>query len=294
MINTLVNYVKGINHTIKKIDVVNTLENTLGAINDDVLPTLDDMIKNSGLTIIQDSPILSAIKYSSGIKAKDNKELLVKIKSIVTNINKAGKNLEKVVNDNLSDVVTDKTISVKDGAILKIISDITSLAMYIMDFNYLILIEGKSDNTDFPKIKLQQIKDGVPAFANILKSYSKDFNKSVNELTKMPSNSLYIEDSKIAMLDKIVSKFSKNIPLPNTKGFINNPIYHIRMWLTDRDVDKYESLKEKRKLIELKLLELKTRQDGENNSKLSKQIEYYENKLSSLEYSIKEFEEESN
>ena len=292
MVQTLVNYVRGMNHTVKKEELVKNLENTLGALNDDVIPMLDNMVKNGDLDVIKNSPIMNSIKYSSGIKSKDNKELLSKIKGIVVNISKSGKNLEKVVSDHLSEVVTDKTATVKDGAILKMVSDITSLAMFLMDFGYLVLIEGKSENTDLPKIKLQQIKDGVPTFAAILKSYSKDFNKSVNELAKLPSNSLYIDDSKVSMLEKIVSKFSRSIPLPNTDGFVNNPIYHFRMWLADRDVAKYESLKEKKKLIELKVLELKTKQDGEDNPKLSKQIEYYENKLSSMEYEIKEFEEE--
>lgn len=292
MIQALVDYVRGINHTIKKIEVTKNLENTLGAINDDVIPMLDSLIKNGNISIIKDSLILKSIKYTSGIKSKDNKELLVKIKGIIVNISKAGKNLEKIVSDNLSDIVTDKTATVQDGAILKIVSDITSLCMYIMDFGYLVLIQGKSANTDLPKITLDQIKAGIPAFASILKSYGKDFNKSITELAKLPSNSLFIDDTKVSMLEKIVSKFSKTIPVPNTTGFINNPIYHFRMWLADNDVAKYESLKEKKKLIELKVLELKLEQDGDNNPKLLQQIEYYENKVATMDYDIRMFEKE--
>jgi len=293
MVTELLQYVNSMHHTIKKDDVVKNLENVLTIINDDVLPTLDGMIKNSKLEVIANSPILKNIAYGTGLKAKDNKDLLVKIKNVVSDVSKSGTKLQSVVNNELNQVVTNKTVTVKEATVLKVVSDISAMSMFIMDFNYLVLISGMNSETNYPKIKLHSIKEAVPTFSSIIKSYSKDFSKTVGNLDKLPSNSMVIDDSKVSMMDKIVSKFSKGISLPNTKGFTNNPIYHFRMWLTDRDVDKYESLKDKKKLIELKLLELKLLEEGENNPKLRKQIEYYEDKLSTMEYNMKQFEEDN-
>lgn len=292
MVRELLRYTKGMHHTVKKEDVINNLDNVLTGLNDDVIPMLDVMIKNSDLKVISESPILKSIIRGSGLNAKNNHDLLVKIKVVIANIVKSGKNLEKITSESLESVITDKTIGVKTAAILKVVSDLSTLASYIMDFNYLVLIEGKDSETDFPKIKVTQIKENVYAFSGILKAYSNNFNKIINDIDKLPSNNMYIDEGKVSMLEKIVAKFSKNIKLPNTQGFVNNPIYHFRLWLADRDVAKYEALKDKKKLIELKLLELKSRENGEENSKLRKQIEYYEGKLASTEYDIKQFDEE--
>jgi hypothetical protein len=62
------------------------------------------------------------------------------------------------------------------------------------------------------------------------------------------------------------------------------------MWLVDREMDKYESLKDTKKLIELRINELKLKERETRDPKLEKQIEYYEDKLASIEYEIKNIE----
>jgi len=75
-------------------------------------------------------------------------------------------------------------------------------------------------------------------------------------------------------------------------NFIGNPIYHLRLFLVDLSLMRLENLKEKKRLLELKLLELKSRQSGDiNNEKLRKQIEFYEEKLNKLDMKIKKYME---
>jgi len=293
MIDRLVNFVRGIHHTIKKEDVLKNLDTILTGITVDVIPALDNIIKNSDLKVIKDSVILKNISTVSGINAKDNKTLFVKIKNIVSNINKEGKDLENVINDCLNDVMTDKTISVREGAILKVVTDISSISLYILDLSYLVLLEGNSENTDLPKITLDKIKKGSVTFSNLLKNYGKNFGKTVDNLKTLPENSLYVSNDKITMLSKLVSKDTKTLNIPSTNGFIGNPIYSIKMWMVDREIAKYEALKEKRKLIELKLVELRLNEkDGESNPSLTKRIEYYEDKLAKIEYDIAQTEDD--
>jgi len=74
-------------------------------------------------------------------------------------------------------------------------------------------------------------------------------------------------------------------------NFIGNPIYHIRLFLVDLSLMRLENLKEKKRLLELKLLELKSRQAGHNDEKLKKQIEFYEEKLNKLDMKIRKYME---
>jgi len=82
---------------------------------------------------------------------------------------------------------------------------------------------------------------------------------------------------------KIVTD-SDNLP---TTNFVGNPIYHFRKFLVDLELKKLESLKDRKRLLELKLAELKQQQAGKpNDPKLQKQIEYYEKKLEQVEHKI--------
>ena len=67
-------------------------------------------------------------------------------------------------------------------------------------------------------------------------------------------------------------------------NFIGNPIYHLRLFLVDLEMLRLERLKNRRKLVELKLLELRSKDP--NDPKIKKQIEYYEKKLETLDRKI--------
>ena len=291
MINNLINYVKNTFHTIKKEDVVKNLDDIATAIKEEVLPTLDVVIKNSDLEVINKSKYAKSLMVTSGIKAKDGRELFVKIKGIITNINKSLNNLETLVLDELPDIVSDKTITVKDAAILKTISDIGNITLFTSDVAYLILIDGNVNDTEFPKKKINDIIDGIPTYGNMLKVYGSNFNNKLENIKKLPDTKLVLDNKKANMLEKIVSKNAKLIDVPNASSFNYNPIYHVRMWLVDVEMLKYERLKDKKKLIELKIMELKLKAKNESNDKLTKQIEYYEEKLAKIDYKISKIEE---
>jgi hypothetical protein len=291
MIAIIANYFDSMFHTVKKEDVLKNLENTLSILNDEVVPALDGVISNAGkYDLLLNNNILKSVANTSGIKVKDNRDLLVKIKGLLVNITKSGGDLTKIVEEDLSDIITDKTGTVKDIAIIKVVSDIGSLAMFTLDLVYFVLTNNGTSDSNYPKIKFNNIRNGVPAYSASLKSYLGNFAAIVKDLPKVASVPAKVETSKISMLERLAGKSGKLINLPNTQGFVGNPIYSIRMWLVDREISKYESLKDKRKLLDLKLMELKVQESGDENPKLRKQIEYYEDKISKVEYQIAQVE----
>lgn len=65
-----------------------------------------------------------------------------------------------------------------------------------------------------------------------------------------------------------------------------NPIYHFRMMLAEWDVAAINQSKEERKLVELRLRELKNRQHGVNDARIQHQIELTEDRLKKLDFAI--------
>jgi len=290
MLNTLVNFFHSMNHTTKKEDVITNVKRTFDNLNNEVLPTLSNIIDNVGTSdVIKKNNNIKLLAISAGIKSKDNKDTLVKLKGILTNIAKSDNSVEKLINDKLPDVVTDKTATVRDLAILKLASDLSNITLYTLDFLYFILTDVK--DSDYPKIKFQQIKDGMMDYGMLIKNYGDKFNKKIDEIGKIADIPLESDPSKSSFFEKLLSKQGKVTNMPSVNNFVGNPVYHIRLWLVDREVKKYENLKDKKKLLELKVLELKAKEANEGeNPKLKKQIEYYEDKISSVEYEISKIE----
>ncbi len=288
-LNGILTYIKNMFHTVNKEDVLKTAEFVFTNLNKDVIPAVNEMIANGDLPAIKNSNILNIIGNSSNIRYKDHKELFVKIRDILTKINANHKPFIALIQNELSDVVTDTAATPKDAAILKILNDIGAMNIFILDLSYYVIME--KDSGGISKKKIATIQDTAYDFAISLREYGKDFTKLIKDIPKVSDSIININDGKDSMLQSLIAHTGISLSLPFTKGFVNNPIYHIRMWLVDREVEKYESLKERRKLIELRLTELKLEEDGQADQGLRKQIEYYEDRLSKLDYEIDQLEQ---
>lgn len=73
-----------------------------------------------------------------------------------------------------------------------------------------------------------------------------------------------------------------------------NPIYHVRMAIAEWRADRYQATKEEKKLIELRILNLKRAQDGKPDAGIQKEIEYSERRLANINYRIEKQERMKN
>ena len=288
MISSLRDLVLRLNTTITRKDVMKNVELIFSSISEDVIPSLKELEDNIDKVSKEKLLKLKNVAAISGIKHKDHKDIITKILVTYTSIQKEYTTFLDLVNKELSEVITNKTITAKDAVILRIISDIASMNSYVLDFSYYLLINDKE--TILPKYKLKYVNDGSVLFSSLYKVYSNNIHKLLQDVYKTSDNKLDVEDES-GMNEVMLSKTGKLVVLPQASGFINNPIYHFRIWLTDREMNKYESLKDKKRLIELKVLELKLKQSNGNEPELSKQIEYYEEKLSKTEHAIERIEQ---
>ena len=288
MLKELFDFKSSIDKSIKKEDVLKNFRNTLITIEQEVIPSYDAMIKNEkSLSLLKSNGFINKLGILTGF----NKKALEGTRDFFNNILKNEQKIAKLIKKDLSDFVTPTMATARDVAILKMLSDISSATIFSLDYNYFILLNGGKNETNLPKIKLSMIEQNLKPFASIIKNYS-DLTKTINGLGKISKLSLHINDGKKSMLENLIMRDGSRVSLPDTNGFIGNPIYHIRIWFVDREMDKYESLKDKKRLIELKLMELRMEEEGENNPKLRKQIEYWEDELSKKEYAIKQIEED--
>lgn len=72
-----------------------------------------------------------------------------------------------------------------------------------------------------------------------------------------------------------------------------NPIYHLRMVYTEWQVKNYQSQVEEKRLLELRLLNLKEAYQGKRDARLGQLIEYSEGRVQNLQAKIRKMEEQA-
>lgn len=74
-------------------------------------------------------------------------------------------------------------------------------------------------------------------------------------------------------------------------GLILNPIYHVRIAITEWQVARYNAAKEERKMLEFQILDMKNALEGKNDPKLERALEYTQDRVSRLNFKIQKMEE---
>lgn len=286
MIQSLLKSFNLVSKPVKKEQLLKTFNTMSALIQENVLPSVVNVVKIEKSSKISKSDLYLTAKDICKIINYKPKAIFEELEKIFLSVEKLHPKIESLITKHTSTVLTDKVLSVKDAAIIKFVDDLSSLAMFTVDFALCVLTDPK--NTSFPKIKFKKLKEGLPAFIENMKYFSKDLEKSIEKISKLDDTAI-TKDANHGLLG--VKFKNDGIFGLLANGFINNPFYHIRMWLIDRDIAKLESLKDSKRLIELRIMELQVESKAGSDVDLTKQIEYYEDKLATLEYKIQKLEE---
>lgn len=289
MLENIIAYAKTI-QTVRKADILKSIELMESTVTNDILPTLKQVYDSSDIKSIKDNKVFKDLTTMSKLKVKDNADY---INSLIGFFNSMVDNKDLLINTvkgNLSDVLTDKSVTVKQAAILMLVSDLNSMYLFVLDLCYGAL--SNKNTTSMSKKKLEDINEGMKSFSSLFSYYNNDLTDKIKALSKLPDDLVVLLDGNDDpyVATKLATAM-KGFSLPGLSGFINNPIYHFRMWLVDRDMQKLANLKDEKALLENRLMELKLEAQGERSEQVMKQIAYYENKIETTEYKIKRLED---
>ena len=73
-----------------------------------------------------------------------------------------------------------------------------------------------------------------------------------------------------------------------------NPIYHVRMAVAEWRADRYRGQKEEKKVVELRILNLKRMQENKPDARVQKEIDYSQTRLSKINHSLEMMERRKN
>lgn len=106
---------------------------------------------------------------------------------------------------------------------------------------------------------------------------------SVPDAMVTPANSKQVE----AMFAKDADPFMK----AEVNGFIPHPVLVVREQWSNFQISRYEYNKTLKKSFELRVVSLRSQQNGEKNAGLEKQIQYFDNQIAKLQEKVSVFEQ---
>lgn len=265
-----------------KTFLFNSLEN-------EVLPALDVFI-SSNIKALSKNKFLSNSFSLMGIKSSNSLDGVKELRDMFQDIMSYEQKMDKLIL-NMNNVLLDKNTSLKDGTIVRVIEDLTFMSLYVLDFLYYSILD--ESDTNFTKMKIEVIKNELPEFIKLVKYYNKNIKNILDEILELPDVPVSISQTdSSSMLDTFLKKIKKISFIPTANGFVGNPIYHFRMWLVDREIRKYEALKDRKEALELRLMELRYQESGSTDENIKERIEYFEEKISKIEYEIAKIEKD--
>jgi len=317
---TLENYCFTVN------ELKSLVTNITNTFNNDLIRSLEEMKKEvKDKTVLTKSLITKAMRDRINGLNNDGKIIDVIIAALHKYVN-----ILPTINDKIDNYVDSTICSNTNNLNYKLILSIISEGAYIAEQGSMILtyimdkyyIGDKRSKIDVSVMKGVSSK-AILFFQLIPEIYKADLNQVVKTIGEIPSiKTLKFEDTSEIPTDFIISDFfgkkfgikkaitqvwvnkllhyftnksSKKISKAHPEivsTFIGNPIYHLRLLLVDLEMLKLETLKERKRILDLKLLELKQKETtGKHDPKIQKQIEYYEGKLEKTNLKIEKIME---
>lgn len=137
---------------------------------------------------------------------------------------------------------------------------------------------------------IKLVNHNVTKFAKLLSDYgipNDSFKKLIQELPEVVINSKTANTVMGLYNEKDIDPFANSYVV----GFNGNPIYHIRLLVAEWQSSRYKASKDKKKMLELRLLHLQLIQDKKNDPKLEQEINYIQSRIDKTERYLREVEE---
>lgn len=286
MLKNLLTYVTSLpSKLVKRNDLENEIDDIYSNIRVNIKPTIDLIIALSKKKNIKLSEISFLDKTSLAADFKDVSKLVIKINSVLDGILANRDDLEDYVSKipnsiSTTGITTNQALSINVIDNLRFFIEMTGDILLYITEQY-----NGTDDSAFT-VKITRLKKNLLYdYYNILTGYS-NFKTVIVDLDNMVIN------NNNDMIESVLSEKDVNVVGRTehlVKGFIGNPIYHIRIWLVNRDIANIKVLEKKREYVELLLAELELKQSNQYDATIEASIDNakalineYEDKIEKL------------
>lgn len=216
----------------------------------------------------------------------------------LTQLKVNGKLIYEQLDDALNDAVVSRALTSYRAVLLRAVSHFFFMSRFSLDFlNQLYAYEADTLNPTekkFKPIKVQTeyLERNLWIFGALISVYGAPSDKFSKQLEKL--DDININEGDEELVSAMYSRTSYDLfnSLPN--GFIGSPILSVRLILAQWEAERFAGLKDKKRMLELRLYHLKYLRDtGNTDPVMEKEIADLQDRVVALDYKIDRIEKEN-
>jgi hypothetical protein len=188
-------------------------------------------------------------------------------------------------------------LTVRKALLLRAAESVSFVSRFSIDLLNLVYVNEAievnglvEESLQLPPVTVKLVNNNITKFAKLISDYglpNEDFKKLIQELPEIVINSKTANSVIGLYNEKDIDPFSNSYVV----GFTGNPIYHIRLMVAEWQASRYKANKDKKKMLELRLLHLRLLQDKKNDPKLEQEINYIQSRIDKIGRYLNEVEE---
>lgn len=290
-------FVQGLLPGLKKDSVIEDLRVSTDNIDKNVIPSMDrvtallkDKFKSQAMQDIDRA-------FKNAYKGKQKgPNLLVIVRDCLNNVRQNADYVSAQLQELLESTIVPDGLTSRKAVMIRSSKQISFIADMTLDLaNVALILETLEVNgelaeeMELSKGTTIRIQRNIVRYAYALADFGKDPKdfQSIFEGTR----DLYIgganaKNVKAASTEIEVDPFDSRL----VQNVAYNPIYHARIAIAQWQAKRYHAAKDKKKLLELRVLQLKAEQEKKGDSRILKEINYTQSRIDKIDRELHEIE----
>lgn len=294
--SALTDFISKLSLRIRKPKVKSDIESTIKELREYTIPMAKEMATQYSVVPFSSEfyKVLESHVYDNMSFKRKSPNMWLNITDALLNVQENAILLEKQVNDYLQEDTLRDGISARSAQLLRMISVISFVSSYTLELcNYILAQEavGLGDEDTTAPIQAKFMKDNIVRYCRSLADVSINPSQFETMFADIPDVFLNKQnESQVQSMfsAKALDPFKNMIGL---SGWTGSPIYNIRMAWETYQAERYHANKDKKAMLELRLIHLQNRQNKENNPRVQKEIEGLEARIRKYDQKIRQVEE---
>lgn len=220
--------------------------------------------------------------------------------ALFVNVLKNGDYFQKELEDITNEIIVTHALKIVKVNVIRAVAHYDFMTRFALDLiNYIYLFEAEHGGIEFTsegqlkKTQIDFIEKNLWIFARLVSFYGENPEDLRDRMEKL-TDTVIPKDS----VDEVLEVYDANqldalSSLPS--GFVGSPIYSVRLVFAQWEADRYRHLKDKKRLLELRLLHLRMlKENGQADIQMEKEMTSLQKSVTSIDYNLSKIESDLN
>lgn len=297
MKNSIFDFIASLAPRIERPVVLKDIDDTIKELSEYALPMTRDMATQAGLGRMKSVTYLKLTKEfeAQGGRLRGDGNVFDRMIQHLTTLLLNAEQARKFIDAYLGHDTVRDGITARGAVLLRTVGSMSFASRFTLDLLNHILDEEVALNNktrvDSPPKQSIYVDSNISRYVTILLELGNDAKGFKKRFEDMPD--IYIREDNADSISNLYQASSINI-FPRTfslNGFRGNPIYHIRLMINEWEARRYNAAKDKKVILELRLMVLQNQQSDSYNPMAEKEIENIQARIEKYDRFIRETEE---